>query len=97
MIKINFSYQGMIVLVLTIASLCRIHVTEAVEPSTQWLRLSDPYWRVGRPNTPGIDAAGFSDNFFWGTSPRHNFEEHEMLSGEWGAAIYYPGISIATN
>jgi hypothetical protein len=61
---------------------------QGAEPSSQWLQLSNDYWHVQL-----IDTAGYSDKFYWGASPRHNVEdEHEMLSGEWGAAIYYDGI-----
>jgi hypothetical protein len=42
--------------------------------------------------TGEFDAAGYSDYILWGQSPRHTHGFHEMLSGEWGAAIYYDGI-----
>jgi len=38
-----------------------------------------------------IDAAGYADKFYWGLSPYHPHGYHELLSGEWGAAIYYDG------
>ncbi|MBN1795680.1 MAG: isopeptide-forming domain-containing fimbrial protein, partial [Sedimentisphaerales bacterium] len=34
--------------------------------------------------------SGYSDGFWWGYSlPRHPYGSHEMLSGEWAAAIYW--------
>lgn len=39
-----------------------------------------------------FDAGGFSDWWYWGASPRHEHLQHEMLSGEYAAAIYYDGI-----
>ena len=45
--------------------------------------------------------SGYSDGWFWGKSDRHHNwnggdpmygDAHEMLSGEWVAAIYYDGI-----
>jgi uncharacterized repeat protein (TIGR01451 family) len=40
-----------------------------------------------------FDAAGFSDWIWYGYSPEHPHGYHELLSGEWGAAIYYDGIA----
>ena len=45
--------------------------------------------------------SGYSDGWYWGVSERHlNYnpypwepQYHEMLSGEYGAAIYYNGIT----
>jgi uncharacterized repeat protein (TIGR01451 family) len=42
-----------------------------------------------------LDAAGFSDGIWYGRSPIHPYEYHELLSGEWAAAIYYDGIDTA--
>ena len=39
-----------------------------------------------------LDAAGYSDVINWGFSDYHPYDSHELLSGEWGAAIYYNGI-----
>lgn len=39
------------------------------------------------------DAAGFSDWIYYGKSPEHNHAYHELLSGEWGAGIFYNGIN----
>ena len=81
-----------------IAMICSTEVTKGAKPSEKFLWLSNPYWRVGAINDPGLDAAGFSDKFYWGASPpslRHAAAyEHEMLSGEWAAAIYYDGIAM---
>lgn len=40
-----------------------------------------------------LDAAGYSDWIWYGASPIHDHDYHEVLSGEWAAAIYYDGIS----
>lgn len=76
-----------------IAMICSTEVSNGAKPSEKFLWLSNPYWRVGAINEPGLDAAGYSDKFWWGLSPRHPYSEHEMLCGEWGAAIYYDGIA----
>ncbi len=40
-----------------------------------------------------VDSAGYSDAFYYGPSDLHSVDRfHELLSGEWGAAIYYDGI-----
>jgi uncharacterized repeat protein (TIGR01451 family) len=56
--------------------------------------------RIGDNNEQGVapyfygdmDAAGYSDWIWYGPSPIHDHGYHEVLSGEWGAAIYYDGI-----
>lgn len=42
-----------------------------------------------------FDAGGYSDWWIWGESPRHYYGRHELLSGEWAAAIYYDGIETS--
>jgi hypothetical protein len=90
MCKAQFKNKSIVVSILIIAGLCSTQFAEGTVPSAAHLWISNPYWRVGRieQNNPGFDAAGFSDNFYWGISPRHNFNEHEMLSGEWAAAAH---------
>lgn len=40
-----------------------------------------------------MDTAGYSDWIWYGPSDLHPVESfHELLSGEWGAAIYYDGV-----
>jgi len=39
-----------------------------------------------------LDHAGYSDKIYYRRSPKHSYQVHELLSGEWGAAIYYNGI-----
>lgn len=63
----------------------------AADPSSSTMQLTCPYW-YGT-----FDAAGFSDDFYWDNSPYHPHDYHELLSGEWGAAIYYDGISTDPN
>jgi hypothetical protein len=74
-------------------------VIEAAVPSDGPLWMSNPYWKAGIMGDyeyPGFDAAGYSDKLYWGLSPRHAVTGyHEMLSGEWAAAIYYDGLSEA--
>jgi hypothetical protein len=43
----------------------------------------------------GFDAAGYSDWMYWGNNGvRHTYyPTHEMLWGEWAAAIYYDVIA----
>jgi hypothetical protein len=33
--------------------------------------------------------SGYSDGFWWGHTDRHPYTSHEMLSGEWAAALYW--------
>ncbi|MCX5636986.1 MAG: hypothetical protein NTX52_04740 [Planctomycetota bacterium] len=42
-----------------------------------------------------FDAAGYSDGIYYGQTDIHNFGLHEVLSGEWGAAVYYDGINTS--
>jgi hypothetical protein len=48
-----------------------------------------------------FDDAGYSDVINWGYSPNHPYPYqggfHETLSGEWGAAIFYNGLSTEPN
>ena len=75
-----------------VVGLWATRISEAVEPSSETLGLSNEYWQC-----QAIDTAGYSDKFWWGPSPRHNHPGyHEMLSGEWGAAIYYDGIATGS-
>ena len=60
-------------------------------PSTQYLMVSNPYWYML------LNAAGYSDDLFYGISPRHPYSYEGLLSGEWAAAIYYDSISTAPN
>ena len=62
-------------------------VTHALDPSDRKITLTCPYWNAT------IDAAGYGDLFYWGNSPYHPHNQHELLSGEWAAAIYYDGIA----
>jgi uncharacterized repeat protein (TIGR01451 family) len=80
-------YRGIVVGIITITVFHSHKIANATAPSQKVIELNNPYWNV----TP-IDTAGYSDKFYWGRSPRHPYGEHEMLSGEWGAAIYYDGI-----
>jgi parallel beta-helix repeat protein len=45
-----------------------------------------------------FDNTGFSDAIDWGGYPtniHHNYDFHETLSGEWGAAIFYNNIQTS--
>jgi hypothetical protein len=78
----QFPHKCIILTIMTIAGLCSTQTAWAGDPSSQTLELSNPYWRV-----LWIDAAGYSDMFYWGRSPRHDFDEHEMLWGEWANLV----------
>jgi len=39
-----------------------------------------------------LDYGGYSDWIYYQQSTLHPYSSHELLSGEWGAAIYYDGI-----
>ncbi len=54
--------------------------------------------RIGSNSTDeGIsgtfDAGGYSDGIYYGITDIHPFSSHELLSGEWGAAVHYDGIN----
>ncbi len=65
-----------------------------------WGAFDGQLLRIGDNNEQGVapyfygdmDAAGYSDWIWYGSSPIHDHGYHEVLSGEWGAAIYYDGI-----
>ncbi len=69
---------------LAIVGVCS--VSYGAKPSTEHRVLQSEYWDAT------VDAAGYGDEFYWGESPYHPHESHELLSGEWAAAIYYDGI-----
>jgi uncharacterized repeat protein (TIGR01451 family) len=72
---------------------------------TGWGAMDSPKITVGNTSKGGdniapyffgdFDAAGYSDWIWYGQSPEHPHGYHEVLSGEWGAAIYYDGIETA--
>jgi hypothetical protein len=49
--------------------------------------LNNPYWYIL------LDQAGYSDICYWFDTPRHPYGPHEMMTGDWAAAIYYDGIA----
>lgn len=69
-----------------IAIFCFVQVANATSIWQQTITLTCPYWDAK------VDAAGYGDYFNWWESPYHPHESHELLSGEWAAAIYYDGI-----
>jgi len=72
---------------LLISTLWATQIANATSIWEQTITLDTPYW-YGK-----VDAAGYGDEFFWGESPYHPHQGwHELLSGEWAAAIYYDGI-----
>lgn len=70
----------------------------ATLPNEATLTLGNTYKRdvLGVATPPyfyaTLDAAGYSDAVYYGLSERHNYYMHELLSGEWAAAVYYDGI-----
>ena len=78
-------------IVVVVVSLVTSQESRADAPSSKTLLLDNPYWNAK------LDTGGYSDVFWWEQfSPRHNYTRHEMLSGEWGAAIYYDGIGTGS-
>ena len=75
-----------VILALIIMSFCSVSYGQS--PSSEFLYVGSPYFYSE------IDAAGYSDWIYWGPSPRHDKTEqyHEVLSGEWGGAVYYEGV-----
>jgi hypothetical protein len=79
-------------ILVVVVSLVTSQGSRADAPSSKTLLLDNPYWNAE------LDTGGYSDVFWWEQfSPRHNYTRHEMLSGEWGAAIYYDGIGTPGN
>jgi len=57
------------------------------------------YYRIDCNHFGGtFDNAGYSDAIDWGgNTAYHPYSLHETLSGEWGMAIFYDGISTEPN
>jgi len=53
-------------------------------------QLNSPYWYIN------IDRAGYVDYTFYYPSPRHLASYHEMMTGDWAAAVWYPNIPTGT-
>jgi len=49
--------------------------------------LNCPYWLML------FDSAGYMDITFWYPSSRHPFAAHEMMTGDWAAAVSYSGLN----
>jgi len=63
-----------------------------VFPSSTFARsreftLSSPYWYID------YDRAGYVDITYWYPSPLHPFNAHEMMTGNWAAAVSYSGLN----
>lgn len=80
----------------TVGSLC------AATPSEEMIRLGVPGTGVGSIPCGGdqdpyffadFDFAGFTDVIYYTRSPSHQYNCHEILSGEWAAAIYYEDVN----
>ncbi len=67
--------------VLLFSSLGFSEVAQAVDPSEQVLHMGSPV------SYGEFDAGGYADWWWWGPSARHGYQYHEMLSGEWAAAL----------
>jgi len=50
---------------------------------------SDDYQSLDEGVAYNFYPSGYSDGFWYGKSVRHPHGPHEMLSGEWAAAIFY--------
>jgi parallel beta-helix repeat protein len=55
-------------------------------------QINCPYWYID------IDQAGYVDYTWYYQSPRHQVESaHEMMTGDWAAAVWYQGIKQGSN
>lgn len=54
------------------------------------MELSCPYWYMM------FNRAGYMDITYWYPSQRHPYYAHEMMTGDWAAAVYYDGINITS-
>lgn len=50
-----------------------------------------PYWYIW------FDRAGYVDITYWHPSERHSYGPHEMMTGDWAAAVWYDGINNGSN
>src|SRR3972149_8137403 len=57
-----------------------------------WLYTNDDEALTGGVSF-GFYPSGYSGGFHYGKADRHRFGPHEMLSGEFGAAIYYSDVN----
>jgi len=96
---LNISTKHNQLLITFITSCFLLSIANADMPSSETLTIGN---NTAYPNDTSIkkpyfyaeiDSAGYSDVIFYGRSPiLHPHPYHELLSGEWGAAIYYDGI-----
>ena len=49
--------------------------------------LSSPYWYIQ------YDRAAYVDITYWYPSLLHDFGPHEMMTGDWAAAVSYSGLN----
>ena len=56
-------------------------------PSSTFATMSNPYWYTS------LNSAGYTDWVIYGQTPCHPYGAHEMLSGEWAAAVHYTGVA----
>lgn len=66
-------------------------LTATTFPKAGEFELNSPYWYIL------FDRAGYVDITEWYPSPLHDFGPHEMLTGDWAAAVYYDGIDTSSN
>ena len=50
---------------------------------------NEDFWLFAGSTEWGFTHAGYSDGFWWGNSTKHPHSRHEMLSGEFAAAIWW--------
>ena len=77
------------VLYLIVLGLC-LKAT-AAKPSAEHIILTTQNW------TGKYDASGHVEESKWDYSQYHPHGYHDLLSGEWGAAIFYDGITTEPN
>ncbi len=79
-----------VVVLLLAWGMATVPICFANVPSSDSLYIGSPAWFAR------FDSGGYCDWYNWGESDIHEVGTyHEMLSGEWGAAIYYDGIESA--
>ncbi len=81
---------ALLVALFSVWSMANVRVSAAMRPQDKFVLLASPHWFAK------FDGGGFCDWYHWGgagLSECHPYDYHEMLSGEWAAAIYYDGIA----
>ncbi len=85
--SVSLTRKACLAFVGTVFTLGASSVSVASSPSSEYLYIGAPSFYAE------MDVAGYSDWIYWGESERHHASDyHEVLSGEYGGAVYFDEI-----